>query len=304
VALRASRLPCRAGALAASWRWWWTSRRGLLVCAMPGPRCRWPQMLGHRRPSRLVAGGVGRPAPPVIAWCGPAAAYGRRQVPGCGLAVLALDEFCPHTMHFSSLTSIAGGATRRRAPRESRVAECRNAPGVFRRRPPGSPGCPAPPARGEKAQQTLRRVVTIGGRPVANRLSRRANGENVTSEVTNSPSTLARGRPRAQESPPTPLPSMPSAAQRRKTPRGRPKPPTPQHQASGSAAPASLGRLGGDGGPRARERRLPLQTDRGAWPGRASARRPDLCPGSRVSNRPRRARPASAKKAPFRAAGG
>jgi hypothetical protein len=81
---------------------------------------------------------------------------------------------------------------------------------------------PAPPARGEKAQQTLRRVVTIGGCPVANRLSRRVLGENVTWEVTNSPSTREDDRPRPA-APPTPLPSMPCAAQRRKTQRGRPQ---------------------------------------------------------------------------------
>jgi hypothetical protein len=59
-------------------------------------------------------------------------------------------------------------------------------------------------------------LVTIAGLAVANRPQRQANGENVTREVTFSPSTLAGGRPLTpRKRRPPRFPSMPNAAQRR-----------------------------------------------------------------------------------------
>jgi hypothetical protein len=130
----------------------------------------------------------------------PVAALRTAVAGSCSMLVLVLDEFCPHTVHFSSSTSSARGAARRRAPRESRAAERRDAPGAFRRESlPGDGGERAGLRRARRPpSSTLARGRPPTHRSAAHLASLDANRRAAPRDATRTP-TDGAGRPTAIE---------------------------------------------------------------------------------------------------------
>jgi hypothetical protein len=196
LALPASRRPRRARGSGIGRRRWSTSRRPAWFCLMPRPRCRWPQMLGHR-PSALVvrgqalAGRLHRSLP----GAGRAPPTGGDRCPGVGLS-RRVAKYAPHKVHFSSF------ARRRAALRGA----------------------------GHRGVQSLRRAVTLGVSSVANRRARRGRrGREGKADASQSRDgcgarRVFRRSPRTRTTARAPgrlllrFPSMPNAAQRRHAP--------------------------------------------------------------------------------------
>jgi hypothetical protein len=140
VALPASRRPRRAGDSGIGRRRWRTSRRPAWFCLMPRPRCRWPQMLGHR-PSAFVVRGqalAGRLHRSLLL-AGRAPPTGGDRCPRVGLS-RRVAKYAPHRDRERCPPPHASDARRARREPKAEAAQSRDGSGDRRREPHRAPG--------------------------------------------------------------------------------------------------------------------------------------------------------------------